>query len=350
MKTTDPADAIVVSEAAASDRASWDRFVDSHESATIYHRWQWQDVIRDCFGKPAHYLKAERDGNISGVIPLIRLKSVLFGDFLVSMPYLSYGGVVANDEHSRDALLDASARLSRELGVRHAELRHTQDLVSWPKRTDKVGMHLQLCGDSEARWKLLGSKRRAQIKRPKREGVETTIGSAELIDDFYSVLSRKYRDLGTPVYPVRWFRTIAERFPDSAKVFVVRLHGRPVAASLVVADKDRLEVPYAASLRDVDRFGVNMYLYWCMVEYAENNGFQIFDFGRSTVDSGTFRFKKQWGAEVVPLYWHYWLRDGGNVPVLNTSNPKYELLINTWRKLPVWVTRLVGPRIVRNLP
>ncbi|MEM8984964.1 MAG: FemAB family XrtA/PEP-CTERM system-associated protein [Pseudomonadota bacterium] len=339
-----------VSEADSADRVAWDRFVDSNEAATIYHRWQWRDVIGNCFGKHAYYLKAVQRDEITGVLPLIRLKSMLFGDFLVSMPYLSYGGVVARDEQSREALLRACAELGADLGVRHAELRHTEDLSAWPKRTEKVGMHLPLCGDSEKRWKALGSKRRAQIKRPKREGVEPVIGGIELIADFYSVLSRKYRDLGTPVYPEAWFRTIAAEFADQVRVFVVRLNGATVAASLVIADNGRLEVPYAASLREVDRFGVNMYLYWCMIEHAEDQGYSVFDFGRSTVDSGTFRFKKQWGAEVVPLYWHYWLSAGRDVPVLNTSNPKYERLISTWRRLPLWVTTLVGPRIVRNLP
>ena len=341
---------VVVAELPTTQSADWDRWVAAHDDASFYHRASWREVIRRCFGQRAYYLQASRDGQITGVLPLVRLKSRLFGDFLVSLPYLSYGGIVADDAASREALLAQCAALSQSLGVRHTELRHTADFADWPKRTEKVGMQLPLLGNSEERWKALGSKRRAQIKRPIREGVESVIGGSELIGEFYGVLSRKYRDLGTPVYPQRWFRTIVETFPDNTRVFAVKMNGATVAASIVIGDKGRLEVPYAASLREVDRLGVNMYLYWCMVEYAEDNGYQWFDFGRSTIDSGTYKFKKQWGAEMVPLYWHYWLSEGVDVPVLNTSNPKYELLINAWRRMPVWATTLIGPRIVRNLP
>ena len=346
MKTAD----IAVTELTDGETSDWDHWVESRESATFYHLSAWREVIRASFGKRSHYLVARRAGEISGILPLVRLKSVLFGDFLVSLPYLSYGGVVADDQVSRDSLLQHASELGGRLGVRHCELRHTEDICDWPKRTEKVSMWLPLLGDSEARWKALGAKRRSQIKRPLREGVEPEVGGSELLADFYQVLSRKYRDLGTPVYPLAWFRRIVATFPDNTHVFIVRMNGEPVAGSLVTSYKGRLEVPYAASLRDVDRLGVNMFLYWSMLKYAEDEGYQIFDFGRSTVDSGTFRFKKQWGAEIVPLYWHYWLRDGGEVPVLNASNPKFELLVNTWRRLPVWLTTLVGPRIVRNLP
>ncbi|MEO1037408.1 MAG: FemAB family XrtA/PEP-CTERM system-associated protein [Pseudomonadota bacterium] len=350
MSVSDAPTDIAVQELAAQDVADWDRWVDAHDNATFYHLAGWRDVISQCFGRKSHYLVAKRAEHIVGVLPLVRLKSLLFGDFLVSMPYLSYGGVVAEDASVRDALLLRCAELAQRLGVKHSELRHVEDWIDWPKRTEKVTMQLPLLGDSEARWKALGAKRRSQIKRPLREGVDADVGGIELVDDFYRVLSRKYRDLGTPVYPKAWFRAIAERFPDNTKIFVVRMKGETVAASMVVSYRGSLEVPYAASLREVDRLGVNMFLYWTMVKYAEDNDYRVFDFGRSTVDSGTYKFKKQWGAEPVPLYWHYWLRDGGDVPVLNTSNPKYELLINTWRRLPVWVTTLVGPRIVRNLP
>ena len=347
-KTSSPTVTVLPDDPSAV--ADWNSWVESRDDATIYHRAEWRDVIWRCFGQRSFYLQAAIDGRICGVLPLVRLKSLLFGDFLVSMPYLSYGGIVADDNAGYVALLRHCAELSESLGVKHCELRHVRDACDWPKRTEKVGMQLPLFGNSEERWKALGSKRRAQIKRPIREGVESVIGGAELIADFYSVLSRKYRDLGTPVYSIRWFRKILDQFPENARIFLVRMNGSVVAGSLVVADRSRLEVPYAASLREVDRLGVNMYLYWAMVEYAEDHGFETFDFGRSTIDSGTFKFKKQWGAEMVPLYWHYWLKDGGEIPVLNTSNPKYEMLINAWRRLPVWATKMIGPRIVRNLP
>ena len=342
--------AMTVTAASSNDGAAWDAYVRLNRDASPYHEWVWRDLIGKTLGKETHYLQAQRDGEICGVLPLIRLKSVLFGDFLVSLPYVTYGGILASDDEARDGLLSAAAELGKDLGVKHVELRHTSAVTGWPVRTDKVSMHLELLGNSELLWKQLGAKRRAQIKRPLREGVTCESGGLELVDDFYGVFSRKYRDLGIPVYPQRWFRSVVEALGQSSRVFICRLNDTAVAGSIVVGFRSRLEVPWAASLRSTDRLGVNMYLYWQMLEFAEQAGFSVFDFGRCTSGSGTWRFKKQWGAEEVPLYWHYWMRDSGELPILNADNPKYSSAVSLWRRLPLWMTNSIGPQIVKNLP
>ena len=93
-----------------------------------------------------------------------------------------------------------------------------------------------------------------------------------------------------------------------------------------------------------------MLLYWTVFKFACDRSFKTFDFGRSTPDEGTYRFKEQWGAKPVPLYWYYWIGKGGELPELNPKNPKYRVAIAMWKKLPVSVTKVVGPSIVRNLP
>lgn len=329
---------------------AWDAYVRAREHAAVYHLAGWRNVIKSVFGRDTHYLLAERDGRICGVLPMVRLKSLAFGDFLVSMPYVNYGGVLADDPLACAELLDAAASLAGRLGVDHVELRHLVDCAEWPKRDDKVSMHLELCGNADALWKQLGSKRRAQIKRSTKEGARAEIGGLELVDDFYAVFSVKYRDLGTPVYPMSWFVAVLQAFPDLTRIFIVRVGGRPVAASLVIGFNGILEVPWAATLREADRYAVNMYLYWSMLKFAEDGGYQFFDFGRSTRDSGTYRFKKQWGAEPVQHYWHYWLHDSGDIPVLNPSNPKAAAAVALWKRLPVWMANRLGPHIVKNLP
>ena len=266
------------------------------------------------------------------------------------MPYLNYGGILADDEIVARELAEQTIELARDLGVDHVELRHTADLLDWPKRTDKVSMRLEVGEDPDALWSSLGSKLRAQIKRPKREGAVSRIGGVELLDAFYPVFSRKYRDLGIPVYPRRWFETLVRTFPESTNVSVVELGGHTVAASIVFGHGNVLEVPWAASLREADRFSVNMLLYWSMLEYACSNGYSVFDFGRCSLEDGTFRFKKQWGSKPTQLYWHYFLPGGGDVPMLTSKNPKYRLANTLWRKLPVPLANRIGPFIVRNLP
>lgn len=329
---------------------AWDDYVRSRPDASVYHLGAWRELIESAFGRETYYLQAASGETLCGVLPLVRLRSIVFGDFLVSLPYVSYGGVLANDTATATCLIDEAVSLSRSLGVRHMELRHLSDLVDLPQRTEKVSMRLALFGDSEKRWKALGSKLRAQINRPLREGTTHEIGGAELVEDFYGVFALKYRDLGVPVYSIDWFRLILARLPDTTRVFVVRIGGRPVAASIVIGFNEILEVPWAASLRAADAYGVNMYLYWTMIKFAEDAGYKAFDFGRSTIGSGTWRFKKQWGAEPVQMYWHYWVRDRSGTPQLNTANPKYRAAVALWRRLPLWMANRIGPRIVKNLP
>lgn len=347
-----PAEAeVAVSEAGASRMQAWDRFVRRHGNASVYHLAGWRELAESIFGRQTYYLLAEREDEICGVLPLVRLKSWFFGDFLVSMPYVNYGGVLADDPQACTELVQAAGRLAGRLDVDHVELRHLTDCAPLPARRDKVSMYLKLCGDADALWKKLGSKRRAQIRRSQKEGAECEIGGFELVDDFYSVFAVKYRDLGIPVYSLEWFRGILRTFPDLARVFVVRVAGKPVAASIVIGFNGILEVPWAATLRAADRYAVNMYLYWSMLKFAEDEGYPIFDFGRSTEGSGTHRFKKQWGAEPVQHYWHYWLSDSnGKIPQINASNPKSRAAVAAWKRLPLWVANQIGPGIVKNLP
>ncbi|HKS56636.1 MAG TPA: FemAB family XrtA/PEP-CTERM system-associated protein [Steroidobacteraceae bacterium] len=330
----------------------WNDYVARRAAASIYHRYEWRRLIAAVFRHDTHYFIA-RDGAgaICGLVPLVRLRSLLFGDFLVSMPYFNYGGIVSDDESAACALREHVAEFARSLGVSHVELRHSEPVCpDWPARTDKVSMRLDLPPSAGALDRQLGSKVRAQIKRPVREGATCVHGHAELLADFYAVFARNMRDLGTPVYSRALFASVLQALGDQARVFIVRWRGAPVAAALVIGDRGRLEIPWASSLREANAIGVNMLLYWNVLEYACERQYASFDFGRSTVDAGTYRFKKQWGAQPTQLHWHYWLRAGGEPPVLNPSNPKYRLAIAAWQRLPLAVANRIGPLLVRNLP
>jgi serine/alanine adding enzyme len=340
--------ALIAGPAAA---AEWDRYVDSAPQATAYHRHAWRDVVRSVFGHESYYLAArDAAGAIDGVLPLVRLKSLMFGDFMVSLPYFNYGGVLAESPSVRQRLLEAAAALGQRLGVSHLELRHRSDESNaWPERTDKVTMLLRLPATSEALAKSLTSKLRSQIKRPLREGAVCVFGREELLDEFYAVFAENMRDLGTPVYPKRFFATMLASIGETT-LAVVRLAGQPVAAAFLVEFRQTMEIPWASSLRRVNNVGVNMCLYWNVLEHAVSKGCTVFDFGRSTLDSGTFRFKQQWGAEPLQLHWHYWLRDGGEPPKINPANPKYRAAVAMWRRLPLGIANWIGPHLVRNLP
>ncbi|MCP5157218.1 MAG: FemAB family PEP-CTERM system-associated protein [Ectothiorhodospiraceae bacterium] len=347
-------DAAVVRELAAADWPAWDAFVAGHRLGTLYHRQPWLDVVRGHFGHTVHCLAAWRGASLVGALPLVRLRSRLFGDYLVSIPFVNYGGALAEDDAALRALLDATGDLATSLGVTHAELRHTEpvelDGFTWPVRTEKVVMVRELPDDPDALLKSLGAKVRSQVKRPQREGAVAVRGGAELLDDFYRVFAENMRDLGTPVYAKGFFRAILDRLGAAASIVVIRVGGEPAAAGFLIGDGDRLEIPWASSLRRHNRIGVNMALYGDVLRFAVESGYARFDFGRSTRDSNTYRFKRQWGAVEQPLNWYYWLAPGRELPRLDPSNPKYALAIRAWQHLPLPVANLIGPHLVRNLP
>jgi FemAB-related protein (PEP-CTERM system-associated) len=218
-----------------------------------------------------------------------------------------------------------------------------------PQRLDKVAMILELADDSDSQLARFSAKLRSQIRRPAKEGFSCRIGGAELLADFYRVYAINMRDLGTPVYPLAFFQAVLREAKRHA-VVVVERSSQPAAAAIVLHHRETVEVPWASSLREHNRFSVNMLLYWRCIEWALAGGARRFDFGRSTRDGGTYRFKLQWGAEPCQLVWHYWMRDAGPVPNLSPSNPKYAAAIACWRHLPLAITNWLGPRIVRYLP
>jgi serine/alanine adding enzyme len=335
------------------DKERWNAYVMKSSMSACYHLTGWKDVIEASFGHKTYYLFAEdRNNEIRGILPLVHLKSVIFGNYMVSLPFFNYGGICADDNEIYGSLLNKGAEVAAEVKAGHIELRHTRHTEDGlPEKTAKVCMGLSLPRNADDLWESFSSKLRSQIRKPSKEGMYAKIGKAEELDNFYSVFAVNMRDLGTPVYSKEFFRNILNIFPDSSWICTVYARGgHPVASGFLVGFKERLEIPWASSLRSFNHFSPNMLLYWSALQFGCERGYRFFDFGRSTPGEGTYRFKEQWGAKPVQLYWHYWLRNGNQVPELNPHNPKYQVAIKIWQKLPVSLTRFIGPAIVKNLP
>src|SRR5262245_30009222 len=265
------------------DLQSWEKFALTAPNATLYHLPGWKDVIEQTFGHPTFYLAAADGERVRGVLPLAQLKSRIFGNLLVSLPYFNYGGICADSDVVRDALFEKAIELARQHGARSIELRHEE---SWrqdvPTKTHKVSMRLELPGSADDLWKALGAKLRNQIQKPRKAGVTVTLGREEQLDSFYEVFAANMRDLGTPVYPKAFFRNILDRFPQQTWIATAYLDGGAVASGFLAGFKDRLEIPWASSLRLLNNVGPNMLLYWSCLEFAIQGGYRVFDFGRST--------------------------------------------------------------------
>jgi FemAB-related protein (PEP-CTERM system-associated) len=216
-------------------------------------------------------------------------------------------------------------------------------------RSHKVRMLLDLPESFEILMKSFKAKLRSQIKKPLKEGLGSRIGTVELLENFYDVFCINMRDLGSPVHSKKLMRNVLEEFPDESKIVMVRKDDQPLACSLVIGFKDTLENPWASALREYSRLNPNMLLYWTMLEYACENGYACLDFGRSSPDEGTYKFKEQWGAKPMPLPWHYISLDGQPIDEETPEKSKFEKAIRYWQKLPVSVTKVVGPMIRKHI-
>ncbi len=327
--------------------------------ACLEHDPRWLDVLREAMGHRTLALIARADGEdgpITGYLPLAQLSSRLFGRFLVSLPYLNRAGVVALDDASRDALIDEAAALSRELNADYLQLRHDHGAVTHRRLThnthEKVVMTLDL-PDADGLWASLPSKVRNLIRKAERSDLSMRWGGVELLDDFYSIFAVNMRDLGTPVYPRRLFEAILTRFAGDAELGVVRHEGFPIAGALLLHDRvgpaPTTQVPSASCLRQFNPINANMWMYHRLLGRAIERGSVCFDFGRTTPGSGPHRFKKQWKAQPRQTTWQHHLRRG-EPGAMRPDDPAMRRRIEVWKKLPVWVTRLVGPSIVRGIP
>jgi FemAB-related protein (PEP-CTERM system-associated) len=331
-----------------ADGPDWDRFVDGRGWIASYHAWAWRAVFTRAFGHQPIYLIARDETGVVGVLPLVFIKSMLFGRSLTSLPFVNYGGVIADSSEVRDALADAAGREARARSCGHVELRHvTRQFSGLPCKHHKVTMLLPL---HDVAWDRLDRKVRNQIRKAQKSALSSEFGGAELLPDFYSVFARNMRDLGTPVYSRRFFTEVFAALPPRVAVHVVRLHGRPIAAAITYRCGDTVQVPWASSIRDYNSLCPNHLLYWSAIERARAEGAGRFDFGRSTPNEGTYKFKEQWGALPVQLSWEYQLLEGDALPNTSPTNSKFQMAIRMWQKLPLGVATRLGPHIVRAIP
>jgi serine/alanine adding enzyme len=329
---------------------AWNEYVKRSPQGSVYHLCSWQSIFTGRAGHGTHYLLAERDGDVVGVLPLVSIRSLLFGSFLVSLPWVTHAGPCTSDAVARRALLERSIELARGQKARYIELHSEEaECEAFVPTSAKVSMRRDLTGDPDVLWREFPGKLRSQVRRPEKDGLFARLGGADQLGAFYDVFSQRMRDLGSPVFPRHFFARILEGFGDLSRVCCVYAGDRAVAAGLLLGFKDRLQIPWAASLTEFNRLSPNMLLYWQALRFGCENGYRCFDFGRSTPGGPHYRFKAQWGAMPVPLYWQYWLPALRPLPERNPRNPRFQFAIRAWRRLPVPVTRVLGPIVARSL-
>jgi len=349
------------------DKNNWDAYVRNHPEASAYHLWAWKDSIIEAYNHKGYYLVAEKDSQIYGVLPLIHMKLPLLQDQLVALPFCDVGGPLVNSPDIVPLLLSKAVSLKCSLGARKLEIRSrslqqtfitNSATVETDQRTqssEKVSMCLKLPSSSEDFWGGFKSKLRSQICKAESNGLTFKWGQLQDITSFYSVFSKNMHELGSPVHSKTWFESIIKNYGEEARIGLVFLNDQPVGCGIILICGKSVSIPWASTIRCFNKLGPNMLLYWSFLKFAASNKFEIFDFGRSTLGTGTYKFKAQWGAQSVPLHW-YTIQANFNgqhvVTYCNSSSSsdcKRQFLSSMWVKLPYCLTVFVGSYVRRYI-
>ena len=327
----------------------WDRFVEGSSAATFFHRAAWKTILERSFGHRTYFLYAEQGGEVQGVLPLVHVRSRLFGNSLVSTAFGVYGGPAAETVAASELLDRHALAVAERLDVDHVEYRsQKRTRASWAcKDSVYATFRRPISANPDENLRAVPRKQRAVIRKSLTGRLVASIDSDT--QDFYGVYARSVRNLGTPVFSPAYFRHLKKAFGDACEILTVRADGRVVTGVVTFRFRDTVLPFYAGGTPDARKLGAFDFMYWDVMRRAALAGYRHFDFGRSKRGTGAFAFKTNWGFEPEALCYEYYLRRGTTVPDLSPLNPKYRIFINLWRWLPLPVANLVGPILARSL-
>ncbi|HZV67652.1 MAG TPA: FemAB family XrtA/PEP-CTERM system-associated protein [Telluria sp.] len=333
------------------DIARWDAFVETCAEATFFHRAGWQRVIEQSFRQKTWFYYVEQDGQIQGVLSLCQINSRLFGHSLGSLPFCVHGGPACLNETARAMLDQAAHALALELGVGHLEYRNIVAAhpgnPDWHPKDLYVTFRKEISADDEENMNAIPRKQRAMVRKGIKAGLAGEID--DNVDRMFVAYATSVHRLGTPVFPKKYFALLKEVFGDDCEVRTIVLEGEIIAAVLSFYFRDEVLPYYGGGMPKARDVAGNDFMYWNLMQHAAARGCRIFDFGRSKLGTGAFDFKKNWGFAPTPLQYEYRLYGSSQVPDNNPLNPKYQLFIKLWQKMPLALANVIGPHIVRNL-
>ena len=328
-----------------------DDFVLEMASAKLCHMPAWTNMVEKTFGHKGFFLVARQDGVVCGVLPLTKVRSRVFGCRMISQAFSNYGGPLTKCPAATEALCKSVVELATEHGCRSIELRNIDPIpCDFHLRTDKISMHLPLIDDPDELWHSFKPKIRNRIRKAEKSGIIIVRGGLELLDDFYRVWTVRMHELGTPCYPRKLFSSIMETFPDKSQIFLARLKDITIGAIFAHFFKGLVQISWGANLVEYNKLNPMSMLIWSVSKHYCEVKAKRLDFGTSLVGSSQYKFKNRWGAELIQLHYQYWAQPGHELSFVRRDNPKYKNMIDIWKKLPLWITRLVGPRISCSLP
>lgn len=342
---------IKIAQLSENDRGVWNQYVHRCAEATFFHLVEWQSIFDDVLGHRSYYLLAKQAEEVVGVFPLVHVKSKLFGNALISVPFGVYGGILADDENVFNDLSQHALKLARELKVDYIEVRDQHSVsdpdANWHAKDLYVTFKKELLATEEENFKAIPRKQRAVVRKAIDYGL--TSEWDDNVDRFYAMYSESVRNLGTPVLSKKYYQSLLDVFGDQCRVLTIMDKDQPVSSVLNFYFKEQVLPFYGGGPAIARNCRANDFMYWELMRLSLEQGIKIFDFGRSKNGAGSFRFKKHWGFKPEPLPYRFHLINAKDVPDLSPVNPKYQLAIKAWQKLPLSITHMVGPIIARNL-
>jgi FemAB-related protein (PEP-CTERM system-associated) len=331
-----------------SNCSRWDEFVQQNTDATFFHQAGWKVVIEKAFGHKTYFFYVEKKGKITGILPLVHINSLLFGNTLVSLAPCVYGGVVASDNQSYIELNEKACHLANELGVNCLEIRNkAQKHPDRPYKELYVYFRKELDADIDKNFMAIPRKQRAMVRKGIEAGLTSVIDTN--IDSIYKAYSESVRNLGTPVFSKKYFQILKDVFGHQCEVLSVLHNGQLIASVMSFYFKDEI-LPYYGGGTELSRIlKGNDFMYWEVMRRAVEKGIKVFDFGRSKIGTGSYSFKKNWGFSPQQLYYEFYLVKSTSIPDVNTLNPKYKFFIAAWKRLPLSISQVIGPFLAKNL-
>jgi FemAB-related protein (PEP-CTERM system-associated) len=335
----------------SSNAAGWDSFALGHPAGTFFHQTSWMRVMERTYAYRPHYFVAERDGQVTGIAPTFLVSSWLSGRCLISLPFAVYGGVCAVDSESEEALIGHLEDFAKEHQIEYLELRNRKGDVrpGYHPNTRYASFTIPLMADPEKLYSAFPKDIRYMIRKGEKAGLQVRSGMDQL-DSFYTLMAINLRRLGTPAFPRSLFVNLAHEYGNQVDLTLVYSGGKAVAGAMSFRFRDSLQPYYFGSLDEAKGLAANNFLWWKLIEHAAESGCSTFDFGRSKKGSGNFDFKKKWNPSIETLNYQVRLIRRSEVPNFSPTNPKFEMATNIWKKLPLGLTRMIGPRVVRWFP
>jgi len=337
--------------ALTTETVDWDAFVRSTPGGTPFHLIAWKRAVEGTFGQRAHYLMAVRGGGLEGVLPLFEVRGLLGGRGLVSVPYAVYGGICASSDPARAALVEAARELAERVGAGYVELRHRvgQTVDALPTKSLYVTFCRPISASEQDNLNAIPRKQRRMTRQGAKHGLRAELGMGHL-DAFWHVYAHSLRALGSPVFPRRLFHAVAQEFGKECELLTVWKERQLVSGVLSLLYEDEVLPYYGGALAHALSFSVNDFMYWELMCHAARAGCRTFDFGRSREGTGAYHFKRHWGFEPAPLPYQYVLLEGSQMPDVSPSNRKLSWAVEAWKRLPLPLTKVVGPRLTKYLP